>query len=122
MARGGARPGAGRKPQPVRTVLADPTPVQQAERTIRDKLPWLVDRLMELAEGVRVEQSLPDGSPIVYQRPPDRAACEYLMDRIMGKPTQPVDVRDRAQQVADALGIDVREVIAEAERIAAGRL
>ncbi len=117
MGHGGARPGSGRPPK---AVLAE-TPIRQAEKKIRDRLPWIVDRLFELAEGVRVESSGLTGEPIVYQKPPDRGACEYLMDRIMGKPMQPVDVRERAQRVADELGVPVAAVIAEAERIATGR-
>jgi hypothetical protein len=117
MARGGARPGAGRPPK---AVIAE-TPIRQAERKIRDRLPWIVDRLFELAEGVRVESTGITGEPTVYQKPPDRGACEYLMDRIMGKPAQPVDVRERAQRIADELGMPVEDVLAEAERIATGR-
>lgn len=117
MPRGGARPGAGRKPRAV----VYRQPIREAETKIRDRLPWIVDRLFELAEGVRVESTGISGEPIVYQRPPDRASCEYLMDRIMGKPTQPVDVRERAQRIADELGMPVEDVLAEAERIATGR-
>lgn len=117
VAHGGTRPGSGRKAK----VTTYRGPVAEAEHKIKDRLPWIVDRLFELAEGVQVEQQTPTGAPVVYQRRPDRAACEYLMDRIMGKPTQPVEIRERAQRVADMLGVDVREVIAEAERIAAGK-
>lgn len=117
MPKGGARPGAGRKPKAVVYVQ----PIREAEKLIKDRLPWLVDRLFELAEGVRVESTGISGEPIVYQRPPDRASCEYLMDRIMGKPTQPVDVRERAQRVADKLGMPVEEVLAEAEWLTTGR-
>lgn len=116
MPRGGARPGAGRKPKAV--VYA--YPIREAEGKIRDRLPWIVDRLFELATGVRVQSETRNG-PVVYRQPPDRQACEYLMDRIMGKPMQPVDVRERAQRVADDLGLSVDEVLAEAERYAAGR-
>lgn len=116
MARGGARPGAGRK---VKATIYK-SPIKEAEGKIVDRLPWLVDRLMILAEGVTVEEPTRDG-PVVYQRPPDRQACEYLIDRIMGKPAQPVELRERAERVAAMLGVDVSEVIAEAERIATGR-
>ena len=117
MPRGGARPGAGRP----RTAIRCETPIRQAESKIRDRLPWIVDRLFELAAGVQVESTGADGVRVVYQKPPDRGACEYLMDRIMGKPVQPVDVRERAQRLADELGMPVAEVLAEAERIATGR-
>lgn len=81
--RGGARPGAGRKPKDEKFKL----PIAKAETKIADKLPWLVDQMMELATGVVVREMDADGTPRIYQRPPDRQAIVYLMDRIMGKPT-----------------------------------
>lgn len=114
---GGKRPGAGRP----RTAVVHESPIRQAERKIVDRLPWLVDQLIVLAEGVMVETTALTGETVVYKKPPDRASCEYLMDRIMGKPTQPLDVRERAQRIADELGMPVAEVLAEAERIATGR-
>lgn len=117
MAHGGARQGAGRRAKA--EVHRDS--IRVAEGKIRDRLPDIVDWLMALAEGVQVEDTDLTGRAVVYRKPPDRAACEYLMDRIMGKPTQPVELRERAQRVADMLGVDVREVIAEAERIATGK-
>lgn len=89
--RGGRRPGAGRKPRGLLKVLHQ-TPVQLAEAKIAEKLPWLVDKLLELAEGVHQEKTLRDGvTTVVYQQPPDRQACEYLVDRILGKPMLPVE-------------------------------
>ena len=117
MGHGGPRPGSGRKP--TRAVFK--SPVREAEAKIADKLPWLVDRLMDLAGGVQVEETTLTGATFVYQRPPDRQACEYLIDRIMGKAVQPVELRERAERVAALLGVDVQEVIAEAEKIATGR-
>lgn len=81
---GGARAGAGRK----RKADKFETQIQRAEQKIADKLPWLVDQMMELATGVLVEDTGIDGAPFVYQKPPDRQAIVYLMDRIMGKPTE----------------------------------
>lgn len=80
--RGGARPGAGRK----RKEKKFETQIQQAEGMIVDKLPWLVEKAFELAEGVRVERFGLTG-PVVYQEPPNLGAIKYLVDRIMGKPT-----------------------------------
>lgn len=80
---GGARPGAGRK----RKHDKHGTAIQQAERRIADRLPELVDRMFELASGVLVEEVSIDGRSI-YQRPPDYKAISYLLDRIMGKPTE----------------------------------
>lgn len=117
MPKGGPRPGAGR---PKKAKLYE-NPIRQAEDKIKDRLPWVVDKLFELAEGVWVESTEIEGARVVYQKPPDRQACEYLMDRIMGKPTQPVEFRERARQIADELGWTVDEVVAEAQRVASGK-
>lgn len=82
--KGGARPGAGRKPKAEKYAR----PINAAEKKIADHLPLIVDALLELAQGVHVEATTPEGEPIVYQKPPDRGAAEYLLDRIMGKPMQ----------------------------------
>jgi hypothetical protein len=80
---GGARPGAGRKPKDEKFKQ----PIAKAEKRIADRLPWLVDKMMELAEGVAVEKPGLAG-PVVYQLPPDYKAIAYLIDRVMGKPTE----------------------------------
>jgi hypothetical protein len=82
---GGARPNSGRKPKAEKYKPA----INRAEKKIVDKLPSIVDSMIELAEGVKVEEySIVDDKMVVYQRPPDRAACQYLIDRILGKPTE----------------------------------
>lgn len=81
---GGAREGAGRKPKDEKFKI----PIAKAEKKIADKLPWLVDKAMELAEGVVLQEFDKDGTPRIYQRPPDMNAIKYLVDRIMGKPTE----------------------------------
>lgn len=80
---GGARPGAGRKPKAIKYE----SQIRKAEKRIADKLPWVVDKLLELGEGV-VVQEMGLAGPVVYQKPPDRDALKYLADRIMGKPTE----------------------------------
>lgn len=80
---GGARAGAGRKPKAIKYE----SQIKKAEKRIADKLPWVVDKLLELGEGV-VVQEIGLAGPIVYQKPPDRDALKYLADRIMGKPTE----------------------------------
>lgn len=132
MPRGGARPGAGRKPTRERFAR----PVEQAEKRIADRLPEFVDNqiLLALGGGERIEERWEaagtvavddvlrgkDGQPILNERGqplrakvpafpdlpidqmvlverkvitmgPDRAANEYLLDRIMGKPTTVVE-------------------------------
>lgn len=83
MPHGGARPGAGRKPKDEKFKL----PILKAERRIADKLPYLIDKQFELADGVLVERETQEGV-VVYRTPPDRQAIEYLLNRIMGKPTE----------------------------------
>lgn len=43
--------------------------------------------MIVLADGVCVQKTVGDGEEIVYTQPPDRAANEYLINRVMGKPT-----------------------------------
>lgn len=81
---GGARPGAGRKAKDEKFKV----PIAKAEKKIADKLPWIIDQALELAEGVVVQEFDKDGMPKIYQRPPDLGAIKYLADRIMGKPTE----------------------------------
>jgi hypothetical protein len=86
--KGGARPGAGRKPKGIKSL----TPIATAEGRIVDRLPQLIDNLFSLADGVTVQEETPQGGPRVYTRPPDRQANEYLINRIMGKPTERKEV------------------------------
>jgi hypothetical protein len=78
MSRGGARPGAGRKPRAVRNGTA----IQQAEQLIKDRLPDIIGKMVALTEdpdkGVRLK------------------ACIYLTDRVWGKPTQAVEMSGEA--------------------------
>lgn len=85
---GGARPGAGRKRSAVRDLL-DAAAVA-AERQITDRMPRLIANMFVLADGVMVEEDVPgeDGEPVRYTKPPDRQANEYLINRVMGKPTE----------------------------------
>jgi hypothetical protein len=114
--RGGRRPGAGR---PARADLYR-QPIREAEGLIRDKLPFLVGQLLQLAEGVQMQKADSKGNPVVYLSPPDRKACEYLINRVMGTPVQRTesDVRKQAEELAEELGLDADELVRTAERIA----
>ena len=81
MAHGGRRPGAGRPPKGVMYLA----PVRTAENKIRDRLPWLVDKLLELADGVYEKRTIGNSEVLVYKTRPDRQAAEYLIDRVLGK-------------------------------------
>lgn len=81
---GGKRAGAGRKPRAERFATA----IQRSEKRIADRLPDIIDRLFELADGVEVQDK-----ERVYSTPPDFRAASYLIDRILGKPTQAVEAQ-----------------------------
>ena len=86
---GGKRAGAGRPPKT--TLYA--TEIRQAERKVADKLPHIVDRMLELSEGILVqEEDEKTGETHIYARPPDRMALEYLWNRIAGKPVEHVEL------------------------------
>lgn len=107
---GGARPGAGRKPKDEKFKL----PIAKAEKRIADRLPWLIDQAMELAEGVVVQERDKDGTPRIYQRPPDMNAIKYLVDRIMGKPIERKEVSgpDAGPIPLEVSGVDYRNGLA----------
>lgn len=81
---GGKRRNAGRRPKGVKheSVIA------AAEGRISDRLPELIDNLFALADGVQVQTERENGSTYVYTTPPDLRANIYLIDRVMGKPTE----------------------------------
>jgi hypothetical protein len=89
--RGGARPGSGRKPRPTTLVVNDFN--QVARDLIGPRLPMLLEDLFVLACGVKIQDFDRDGKVIeVYTTPPDRQACEYLINRLLGKPTEKNEV------------------------------
>lgn len=77
--------GPGRRPKAQKFAR----PIARAEKQIADKLPTLIEKALELAEGVFVEDiNIVTLTKSVYQKPPDLSAIKYLVDRIMGKPTE----------------------------------
>lgn len=82
---GGPRPGAGRK-QKIDKYKVD---INKAEKQIRDKLPEIVQSQIALALGVKTVDAL---TGLVYTTIPDRAAGQYLMNRIMGSPMQKQEI------------------------------
>lgn len=82
---GGARPGAGRKPK----AQVFESAITKADKRLAKNLLHHIENMERLADGVLVEErDALTGQPVVYQRPPDRAANEYLINRVMGKPTE----------------------------------
>ena len=104
---GGARPGAGRKPKDEKFKL----PIAKAEKKIADKLPWLVDQALELAAGVVVQEMDATGAPRIYQKPPDREAIKYLLDRIMGKPTDRKEIVNPDKPLSEMTEDELRTIL-----------
>lgn len=71
--------------------MTDAEALDAAEGQISGGLPELVDQLLDLALGERAEGTADDGGT-VYLRPPNFLACRYLVDRILGKPTERAEV------------------------------
>lgn len=90
-AKGGRRPGAGRKPK--RLDPATQSPIKAAELKLSSNLPKLVDVALRLAL---------DG---------DKALLVYCIDRVLGKPTQPIDIYGAARRLAVERGVDPERVI-----------
>lgn len=61
--------------------------IAKAEKQIADRLPELVDNLLRLGAGVVIQEETEDG-PRIYKTAPNFKANEYLINRIMGKPTE----------------------------------
>ena len=100
---GGSRQGAGRKQKRDKNGTA----IERAEKQIRDRLPEVVDKMLELAMGVLVEEQTLEGR-FIYQKPPDYKAAAYLIDRIMGKPTE------RQEQTTEG-GLTIKVVYADVD-------
>ena len=66
--------------------------IRAAENIIADRLPQYLDNLHELAGGVWVEETDKDGKRKIYKEKPCRQSNEYLVNRIMGKPTEAIEV------------------------------
>jgi hypothetical protein len=47
--------------------------------------------MIALAKGVTVQEVTAEGETVVFTRPPDYRAGQYLMDRIMGKPKERIE-------------------------------
>lgn len=82
-------------------------PVAAAEKRISDALPTLIDKMLELANGVTVSETDQRGAEVIYTRPPDRQAAEYLLNRIMGKPTERSEVDQSGSTIIRVVYSDV---------------
>lgn len=67
--------------------------ITKAETRIARNLVRYIENMEALADGVTVQETdAKTGVTVVYTRPPDRQANEYLINRIMGKPTERQEV------------------------------
>ena len=89
MPRGGKRPGAGRKPLAVKRL----TEKQLMEEWIKRDLEDYYNNLRALATGeilVEKDDRRAKSGKRVYKVAPDRAALEYLVNRLLGKPKEQI--------------------------------
>jgi hypothetical protein len=89
MSRGGLREGAGRKLGVPNKNRADFIAILKD----KSRVELLVEKLMELAEGVRVQ----DAKENVYRKPPDASAITYLLDQAFGRAGRGANVLDDAE-------------------------
>lgn len=61
--------------------------IKMANGRISDRLPEIIDKLIELGQGVdAIGYTRGNGDPYVYSIPPNFRALEYLCNRVLGKP------------------------------------
>ena len=61
--------------------------IKMANGRISERLPEIIDKLIELGQGVEaIGYERGNGNPYVYSIPPNFRALEYLCNRVLGKP------------------------------------
>ena len=93
MSWGGTRERAGRKPR-AKKALAEAAE-KSAQAVIEPWLEQLLAKLKELADGI----CMCDKNGKVYHVLPDRGAIEYLVNRLVGKPTERVETEVTVERV-----------------------
>jgi hypothetical protein len=86
---GGRRAGSGRKK--AAAVQAKLSLNESINARIGARSGEVLDALFVLALGARMRDDDDDGGDS-YVTPPDRQACEYLLNRVLGKPTEHKEV------------------------------
>lgn len=85
----GNKGGPGRKPRADRHEGA----IAAAEVQIGDRLPELIENMFILACGVTTKETdLKTGKERIYTKPPDYRANEYLINRILGRPKESIEL------------------------------
>jgi|FLYL01.1.fsa_nt_gi hypothetical protein len=74
--------------------------IPEVEEEIRKRLPILIQRMFDLAEGVLVQEVRLDkesGEMVarVYRQPPDRQALQFLIENVIGKTPQRIELTGR---------------------------
>src|SRR4030042_1062967 len=87
MAKGGVRPGSGRKKGcKLKRTLAKEQAAVALEKLIMVKFGPLAETKIRMALGIFKEKLSPDGKKqIVYQSSPDTRSLEWLLERVVGK-------------------------------------
>jgi hypothetical protein len=104
---GGARPGAGRK----RKSDKFKGQIAKAETQIADRLLDYIDNMEQLARGIWMDEEDKDGTRRLYLRAPDRQANEYLINRIMGKPTERKEITSLEKPLHEMTTDELRSIL-----------
>lgn len=93
--KGGKREGAGRK-----TGVPNKSNLE-IKQLLDSEIDFVtvVKRLMELVEGVTIQETRANGDEVVYTRPPDSAAAKILLEYRFGKPNQQVDITSDGKEI-----------------------
>lgn len=71
---------------------------RRIQEHLSSRLDSYLERLDELADGIWILYRAPDGSVTkTYRRPPDPKVLMYLVDRLIGKPTQQLETTTQSQ-------------------------
>ena len=96
MAKGGARPGSGRKKgsKTLATIEASKAREYVINRVVAELEP-ILDAQIEVAQGIWIEECDKDGRRIrVYKKAPDHNVGRYLMDQTIGRATETVKMTE----------------------------
>lgn len=96
MAKGGKREGAGR-PKGFKALAAEQARAHMAKR-IADELDPILDAQIESAKGLHYETK----DKKVFTREPDVAAGKYLVDQLVGKAKESVDVTTKGDKIGES--------------------
>ena len=85
---GGARKGGGRK----KKLIKNGTQNEAFIAAVTEHWDELIASLFQLANGVKHQGVDKNGADVIYNEKPDRAALEYLFNRVLGRPKETMDI------------------------------